>query len=565
MAFDLLISDCLLIDGTGRPRYRADLGVNDGKITAIGRLGNQASRVIDAAGRALAPGIVDTHCHYDAQVLWDPTLTSSCWHGVTSVVIGNCGFTLAPCRPEDRSFLMSLLARVEDMSSAALAAGLDWSWVEFEEYLARINRGLGLNLAAFVGHSALRRFVMGEAASERAASEDEVASMAQVLRSAVSAGAVGFSTSIGPTHADAQGRPVPSRLAGAEELLALASALGEFNCGSIGIIPQGLLWGLTDQDKQLLEQMSVVSGRPVQWNGFNYRWDHPESHRDAIAFMEGASARGAQVYGLTRLFGSDRQFSLRRTTFFDGLELWRETMATPLEQRPAIFADLARRPAFRQAIDTPGQDAGHGQLRPRIRWQAVTVARSPSHPEWEGRSVSELAQEQDRHIADVILDLALSEDLSTEFQALRTLAEDEASMAEIIRHPNTILGNSDAGAHVNSDCIAGESTYCLSYWTRERGVLQLEDAIRRLTSVPASLYGFADRGEIRLGYAADLMIFDPDTVDICPKALVRDFPGDETRYVQKAQGISHTIVNGQVVVENGELTGCFPGRLLSGR
>jgi N-acyl-D-aspartate/D-glutamate deacylase len=566
MPFDLAIKNSLIFDGSGAPARRADIGMRDGRITGVGALDGAATRTIDADGLAVAPGIIDTHCHYDAQVLWDPLLTSSCWHGVTTAVMGNCGFTLAPCRPEDREFLLTLLARVEDISATALRAGLDWAWESFPEYRRHVGAGLGLNVAAYLGHTALRRYVLGEAASERAANEDELAQMQAVLREALAAGAVGFSTSIGPTHVDAAGRPVPSRLATEEELVALAGVLAEFRTGAVEVNPRGIITGITEEDMRLMEALSCAAGRPAQWDGFNYHPEHPLAHRLAMRLMEAANARGAQLFGQSRLYGSERTFDLRRTAFFDGLDVWRDLFALPRAERAARLADPALRPALRAAIDHPAADGARGPLRRQIRWPALAVHRAarPEHRPLEGRALTDLAAEQDKHVADVLLDLALAEDLATEFRYTRVLPEDEPHIAEILTHPQCILGNSDAGAHVNTDCLAGESTYGLAYWTRERGLFPLEEAVRRLTAVPADVFGLGDRGRIAEGLAADLMIFDPATIDLGPKAHVPDFPAGETRLVQGATGITHTIINGAVVIEDGRDTGARPGRFIGG-
>ncbi|HEX2171967.1 MAG TPA: amidohydrolase family protein [Dehalococcoidia bacterium] len=565
MTLDLVIKNGMVVDGTGFPRYQADIGIKDGLIVEKGRITDGAAQVIDADGLVVAPGIVDLHTHYDPQLHWERLGTSSVWHGVTTVMMGNCGLTFAPVKPQDRDYTLGIFSRVEELAIDTLRAGLPFDWETFGEYLDSLDKGLGLNVMPLVGHMAIRRYAMGEAADERAATPDEIVRMQQVLRESLAAGGWGWSTSISPTHVGPTGEPVPSRRADDSELLALAETLAEFNAGSIGIIPRNVIFGLEDSDKQLIEQLAGISRRPVIWNGHSYRWNKPESAFDEQAWMDDAGRRGLNIWALIRALPLDRWVCLQRTTFVMGLAVWRDLMELPIPERIAAFADPNRRQALRDAIDAPEVTTStRGQLRPRIRWEALSVSQvhKPENEKYVGRSVTEIARTENKHIADVFLDIAISENLETVFRYAQVLPDDIEAKSKLLKGAHILPYTSDAAAHVNSDCLAGETSYLLGHWVREKGVFSLEEAIRRVTLMPATIGGLTDRGMIREGLAADIMVFDPETIQPKAKELVRDMPAGDTRYIQKAEGVSKVIVNGRVVIDEGEPTGELSGRVL---
>ncbi|MFN8036700.1 MAG: amidohydrolase family protein [Acidimicrobiia bacterium] len=537
MTADVVIRGGTVIDGTGAPGVRADVAVAEGVITEIGaRLDGR--RELDATDQVVAPGFVDVHTHYDAQVFWDPALTPSCWHGVTTVVAGNCGFTLAPCRPEHRELLVHTLEHVEDMNFDTLQAGVPWDFETFPEYLDSVERrGTLLNYACYIGHTAVRLWVMGEDGYERAATDTEIAEMQRVVREAVELGAAGFATSSSPTHSGDGGRPVPSRVADRAELAALVAPLRDLGKGVIAALPG---------EKVVHDDLYAIQrevGRPLTWTAL--------LTLKGLSFASDMAARNAEE----RATGADvwPQISVRELTFsqnmmepfaFNMIPAFGELMGAPREEKLARFRD----PAWR-ARATAEMDSAK-IFRPR--WEETYLAESSTHPELLDRSVADLAAQQGSTPLDVVLDLSCEENLETRFRS--TLANnDPDGIADLLQQDGLVLGLSDAGAHVSQLCDACAPTDLLGNWVREREVISLERAVRKLSGEAADLYSMEDRGYLKPGFAADIAVFDPATVAPGGLRRVRDFPaGGERLVADSPAGMTHVLVNGTPIRVDGE-------------
>ena len=558
MAHDLLIKNGCIVDGTGKPGYGGDVAVEDGRIVEVGKTSGRAKRVLDAGGRVIAPGFVDIHTHYDAQVMWDPLLSSSCWHGVTTVVMGNCGFSLAPCKPEHREYVTTMLARVEGMSLEALRAGLGWQWQSSAEYLGHISKRLGLNAASMAGHSALRYNVMGEASLEREATEDEIKQMQALLRQAVEAGAVGFSTSRARPHVDWQGRPVPSRQAPYSEVLALANVLREYDFGTVEV-STGFAPAFPAEEWQWLERIALETGRFVNWPGLYQPRHAPQSWRDALALLEDVARKGGRMYGVTAAQNTDQEFDLKDNTLtLLRYDAWKRVLQLPFDVRMRTFASAEGRAPLRAALE----QVWPPQPKPS-EWDVVKVfqTRLPQNKRYAGMSMTQLGEATQQHPLDAMLSLAVAERLETEFvSGGRNF--DDAAVEEMFRSPHAVIGISDGGAHLGSVTGAEYGTYFLSHWVGKKRVMPLEEGVRKLTSLPASLMGFTDRGVLAPGMAADICVFDRDALQPLGKERVADLPGGGERIIIRAKGVAYTVVNGEVLLEHGEHTGAFPGRLL---
>jgi N-acyl-D-aspartate/D-glutamate deacylase len=552
---DLVIRGGVLVDGTGAPGRPGDLGVRDGRLAALGAVSGGARRVIDAAGCVVAPGFIDIHTHYDAQVFWDRMLTVSPWHGVTSVIAGNCGFGVAPTRPRDRDLILRTLENVEGMSIAALEAGLGerWPFETFPEFLDAIERrGTAINLGAFVGHTPVRLYVMGAEATEREASDDEVATMARLVRDALAAGAMGFATSKSPTHVGFGGRPVPSRAAALGEIEALAASLGDAGHGVMqATIGKGLF----------LEEFAAIgrrTRRPVTWTALLGEFFGPDGHRPILAETERLQRDGVQVVPQVSCRPLMFEFQWKAPFPFESMKLFKPVSAADFAGKKRIYADPDFRAAFRERALRGGVAA---------RWDVTTISWSPADPSLTERTVAAVAAERGVHPVDAALDVALASDLEARFR-MAIMNTDETVVGELLNHPATILGLSDAGAHASQLCDACFSTHLLGHWVRERGVLGLAQAVAMLTSRPADLLGLRDRGRLASGLAADVTIFDPATVGCSPLRRVHDLPAGADRLVSDATGIRAVVVNGIVVRAEGrdalDAEGPLPGRVLRG-
>ena len=554
MAYDLVIKGGMVVDGTGFSRYRADVAVKGGVIVEIGRVSAAAERTIDADGLVVAPGVIDLHTHYDAQPFWDRLCTSSVWHGVTTALMGNCGLTLAPLRPEHREPMLATFCCVEDLPVRSLSAVLPWTWETFDEYLKAIDIGLGMNLMPLVGHNPLRLSAMDMAAWERPATADEIAVMQRLLRASMEAGAWGWSTTDSPTHAGPKGEPVPTRLAADEERVALGRTLAEFNRGIIEILPKGAA-APTEADHAHLTDVAHASGRPV----FFLTFDAAPRAR-----VEASTREGAQLVALLRAIPFNPRFTLKKTTFFANLDVWDVVMAKPFEDKVALLTNPEKRAELREAA-TQRQRRRPGVPGRYVKWQSIIVSKTAldTNRAFEGRSVTSLAEQMGKHVADFVIDLAVEEKLETEFQLQSRSPEEDAEMAEYVKTGHALPSQTDAGAHLNTNfCTAGESTYVLGEWVRERRLLSLEDAVRRFTFQPASIMGLHDRGLVRRGMVADLMVFDLAALGVKEDEITRDGPNGSPRRVQGATGVDHVVVGGEVVLNHGQHTGALPGRIL---
>ena len=566
--YDLKISGGTIIDGSGAPRQMGDIGISSGRIAALGDAPDGARRTIDARGRIVAPGFVDIHTHYDAQVLWDPLLTVSPWHGVTTVVMGSCGFGVAPTRPAGRGLILRTLERVEAMSLAALEAGIgpDWPFETFPQYLDTIEaRGAAINTAVMIGHTPMRLYVMGEAAVERHASAAEIAQMRGIVSEGLRAGAIAFATSVSQAHVGFDGKPVPSRMASVEELIELAR--GVRDAGS-GIIHYNIL---REPDFAAFETLQRESGATLCWTALLAGQRGPGGHRDTLARSAALVARGLPIYPQTACRPIVIEYDFHSPVVFDSWKLFEPVRKARHDaERMAIFADAGFRDRFREEVaGRGGRDdyfsAGkaEGESR-RASWRLTEVSDCRKDPSLNGRMVADLARERGGDPADVLLDLALAGGLDTKFR-VPVVNFDEDEVEEILLDPNVVLGLGDGGAHLSQLCDACYSTHLLGRWVRERKALSLERAVHMLTARNAQVFGIRDRGLLAVGRPADVVVFDPDTVGAGPLERVHDLPGGADRLISKPRGIDAVVVNGMVLPPPGASWPAgqpLPGRLL---
>ncbi len=555
MEYDLKITGGSIIDGTGQPAFAGEVGIRDGKIAALGRADGAAARTIDAGGRVVAPGFVDIHTHYDAQVMWDRMMTISPWHGVTTVVMGNCGFGVAPTRSEHRGLIMRTLEKVEGMSLEALESGLgyDWPFETFAQYLDTVERrGTVINAAAMVGHTPVRLYVMGEEANQRPATEAEIAVMRTIVREAIEAGALGFATSKSNTHVGYGGKPVPSRAAALAEIKALAGALGEAG--------RGIMQATVGREMFFNEfaEISRATGRPVTWTALLAGMMGPGSHRLLLERNREACRDGARVIPQVACRPLNFEFNLKEPFIFESMPLFTPVSAADFEGKKKIYRD----PEFRRALMRSAW-SGTGVLA--SRWDRTWISYCPTEPALEERALAEVARERGLDPIELALDLSLASELTARFR-MSVLNNDEDEVAELLNAPGVVLGLSDAGAHASQLCDACFSTYLLGRWVREKNAMPIERAIWMLTARPAEVFGISDRGRLLTGMAADVTIFDPATVAAGPLRRVNDLPAGADRLVADAIGIDAVIVNGVVVRQDGrdvvDPAGALPGKVL---
>ena len=554
---DLLIRNALVFDGSGTDPAVMDVAVQAGRIRAAGpNLDARASRTVDAQGLALMPGIIDSHTHFDAQVTWDPQVRPSPALGVTTAVIGNCGFTIAPCKPADRELTMRNLTQVEGMSLEVLRQGIAWNFETFPEYLAQLRRsGSAVNIAAYIGHSSVRTWVMGDQAARRAATPDEVQQMAAIVREAMAAGAVGFASSTSPAHNGEGGLPMPSRLADDSEMMALIEAMGAAGKGVYMVTKGGQM------PVPFLEQMAAHSGRPVMIAALLHNSTNPQAVFQDLDAISDANTRGRRLIGQVSCCPLTMDFTLASPYPVEGLQSWKPALGL---QGDALRAVLAS-PAFRQAVRAELAAPATFRLF-NNEWDKVQVVEValPAHAAFEQCSVADIAASSGRDPLDVMLDLALAEDLRTVFTA-QLLNSDEQAVGRMLNHPHSLVSLSDAGAHLTFFNDAGFGLHLLGHWVREVGAMSLPEAVRRLTSQPAAILGLRERGMVRAGYAADLLLFDPRVVGRGPKHRVCDLPGGAARLTTDALGVHGVWVNGvQVADAKGLLAAsALPGELLT--
>ncbi len=560
---DLAIRGGTVIDGTGSPGRRADVGVQQGRIVAVGEV-DGAGVDIDADGLLVTPGFVDLHTHYDAQLSWDPAASPSPLHGVTTVIGGNCGFSLAPAGPDHVEYLSAMMARVEGMPLSALRS-LDWTWDSFGEWLGRLDGAIGVNAGFLVGHSTLRRVVMGDQAVGGEASPAQVGAMVALARRCFEEGALGLSTSQAHTHNDGAGQPVPSRSATRAELEALAASLAEYPGTTLELIVAGCINGFSEEEVDLMATLSLLAQRPANWNVLGVSALNPGACEHQLDASTVAADRGATVVALTLPHTMSIRLSFEHGAVLDGLPGWREVFALPLPERMERLAD----PEVRQRLDTAAHSKEAGILAALANWRNLVIDEtfSQANAGLAGRTVGAIADERGQEPFDALLDVVLADRLRTGLRPpIPESEEDWALRAEVWKDPRTVVGGSDAGAHLDMMCGAVYSTSMLGDGVRQRGLLSWEEAIRQLTEVPARLYGLRDRGRVEVGWAADLVVLDPDRVGHGPVHTRDDLPGGAGRLYAEAEGIEHVLVNGVGIVEAGQLTGATPGAVLrSGR
>ncbi|MSP42575.1 MAG: amidohydrolase [Alphaproteobacteria bacterium] len=557
MDYDIKITGGLIVDGTGSKGYFGDVGIKDGKVAALGKAPGTAAKTINADGKVVCPGFVDIHTHYDAQIIWDRMLTISPWHGVTTVVMGNCGFSVAPTRPDHRDMIMRTLENVEGMSVLALREGLgdQWPFETFPEYLDAIEaRGTAINVGALVGHTAVRLYVMGEESTQREATPDEVAKMRKIVFDAIEAGAVGFATSQAFTHVGYDGLPVPSRLANFDEIRELCGALGDAGKGMVqATIGKGLAF---EQFATLYKE----TGRPISWtallSGLGGSGLGVGSAMEQLRRSDELVAAGNKVYPQVTPRALQFELQFRAPFIFESYPAFKPVSRADLEGKKKIYADPKFRETFRELIKT-----GIGSS-----WHKAMITYCPHDPSLEERFIADVAEERGVHLADLTLDLSLKDNLETRFRMpIANANEDE--VLPLLQNKNTVLGLSDAGAHASQLCDACASTYLLGHWVREKKAIELEEAVRMLTSRPAEVFGITDRGTLKTGVPADVVVFDPDTVGASKLRRVHDLPAGADRLVADAIGINAVIVNGVLLRQEGvdAFNGAsqnLPGRLL---
>ncbi len=557
MAYDLLICNGRIVDGSGMPAFRGDVGVKDGKIVEIGKLSGPATRTIDAEGRVVAPGFIDNHCHYDAQVTWDPLCSYSCDHGATTVIFGNCSLSLAPVRKGKEERLAEFLSYVEAIPMEVLRT-VEFSWETMPQYLDQLDHHLGVNVGNLIGHTAVRYYVMGDDCQKRTATDDEIRQMQDLVRDGMEAGALGMSVSRNQGHYDPQGVHIPALWADEKEIFALGDVLREMGTG---LIQSGGGNG-AEVKNGLMSRLSEATGRTVVYNNLLQNMRRPDEWKEQMAMIDASTAKGIRAYPMATPNRIVDHFTMRNCQEFRGLPTWHPILLASDEEKLRAYSDPEiRKKLHAEAVEFKVDTPPPGICRTWWDYMEVQTAVLPKNKVFEGKTVGQIAQMQGKGIIDAFLDLVVEENLDTEFLH-GEINVDTAAMAQILTYPNAIIGLSDGGAHVQFQSGFGFSTRLLSEWVREKQAMSLEQAVRRLTFDSASIFGLYDRGLLRPGMVADIVIFDPDTVRPLPLEVVHDFPTGAKRIKEPAAGIMATVVNGEVLMEDGKHTGALPGRVL---
>ncbi|MGE0306235.1 MAG: amidohydrolase family protein [Acidimicrobiia bacterium] len=557
--YDVVIRNGTVVDGSGMAGYRADVGIVGDRIARIGRIAERGAQEIDATGHIVTPGFVDLHTHMDAQVFWDPLGSCSCWHGVTTVLMGNCGFSLAPAHDANRDLVVRNIERAEAIDPGAMAAGIEWTWQGFDQYLDAVDkRPKGINYAALVGHSAVRTWVMGEEAFSREATADEVGKMRAVLAEAMRSGAWGMSTSRSWAHLTPAGDPVASRQASWDEVRALVDVIADHGTGVFEIAPEMASFSTDAAERaeyhERVKELAVDSGVPIL---FGIVPAKPASD-DQLAMLSATAEAGGRAIGLSHSRGITIMLSFKTNLPFDRLPTWREVRSLPLDQQRAALSDPdTRHRLVRAAREEPFGDAVGAEAR-RPNYKAIMVVDSPIPPY---KTVAAMADERGVDPVELMIDLALETDFDQWFMQPTSRFDDDG-LLEVMRHPHSVMTFSDSGAHVNQIMDSSIHTHLLAYWVREKQVFTIEEAIRMITLAPAVAGGFNDRGLLREGMIADINVIDPTTVAPRMPEVVYDLPAGAQRLLQTADGFMATLVAGQVVIADGEHTGALPGRLI---
>jgi len=563
MAYDLIIRGGTVVDGSGLGSYRADVGILDGRITFIGRITERAGHEIDAEGHVVTPGFIDGHTHMDAQVFWDATGSSSCWHGVTSAVMGNCGFTLAPVRSHQRHLVVRNLERAEDIDPTALAEGIDWSFETFPQYLDAVDRlPKGINFAANIGHSALRTWAMGERAFEQQATDDDLAVMKGQLAEALRAGAIGFSTSRSEHHETSDNRPVASRLASWDEVVELVGVLANLGTGIFEGADAGISAADPDVRRLALDRMRSLAADTQVPVTFGLVATRGAGH--LLDFLDEAAAAGARLIAQTHCRGISVLLSLKTRLPFDLLDSWHDLRRLPIADQLHVLGDRHRGQSYIDAA--VGADYAHftgvgAQARPPD-FDGIRVYQNglPPNP-----TVADVARQRGVHPAQAMIELCLESEGNQLFIQPSLYPQDEDVLLRALRHRRAVMTFSDSGAHLSQIADSSIHTHLLGYWVRDRQEFALEEAVRMITLAPALAWGMSDRGLLRAGMVADVNVFDPATVGPAVPRLVDDLPGGGRRLEQRSRGIAATVVNGQVTIRHGRPTGATPGQLLRRR
>ncbi|HJU19654.1 MAG TPA: amidohydrolase family protein [Stellaceae bacterium] len=557
MTYDLLIKNGRIVDGSGMPSFRGDVAVKDGRIVELGRLSGPAERVIDAGGQVVAPGFIDNHCHYDAQVTWDPLCSYSCDHGATTVIFGNCSLALAPVRRGGEKRLAEFLSYVEAIPMEVLNT-IEFDWETVPQYMDRLGGRLGVNVGNLIGHSAVRYYVMGDECQKRTATDDEIETMRQIVRDGLQAGALGLSVSRNQGHYDPQGVHIPALWADEKEIFALGDVLRELGTGTI----QSGGGNGAEMKDGLMSRLSEATGRIVVYNNLSQSMRRPDQWQKQMAQVDTTTAKGIRAFPMCTPNRITDFFTMKNCQEFRGLPTWHPILLASDQEKLRAYSDPAiRKKLHEEAVEFKVDTPPPGICRTWWDYMVLQRAVLPKNKVFEGKTLGQIAGMQGKGIIDAFLDLAVEEELDSEWLH-GEINVDDAAVARILTYPNAVIGLSDGGAHVQFQAGFGFSTRLLAEWVREKQAMSLEQAVRRLTFDSASTFGLYDRGLLRPGMAADIVIFDPDTVRPLPTDIVRDFPAGASRMRERAAGIMATIVNGAVLLEDGKHTGALPGRVL---